>query len=210
MRSKFLTIAAAALLLGGCSKEEPAADRSRALAPKQAAAQEQRLAGREAFQKLYIAARNWSPDAQPIAMESRPRSGEAPDGRAAVWSGTFASAGKQAMRSYLWSGAVGEDAPESGISPGSMSSFSPGNASTQPFDPAYLKVDTDKALEVGNKHGGKAALGKDQKSVKFDLRWEPQKARLLWVIGYTTSGKKPGHANIYVNASTGEFLKIEK
>src|SRR5689334_17483793 len=88
--ASFLTLA----LLAGCSsnppqKQEGAKSSTPAKAP--AAKEAQYLTGREAFQKLYIAARNWSPDAQPLKMESSPRSDDKHDGTAAIWNGSFAS-----------------------------------------------------------------------------------------------------------------------
>jgi len=213
MYARIQTMAfAAALLIAGCSSEQPKPTSSSAPAEakKKPAETEQRLAGREAFQKLYLAARNWSPDSRPIAIESRVRKGEKADGTAAIWSGMFASASKQSMRSYLWSGAVGEEAPEQGISPGGMSSYSPSNSSTQVWDTAYLKIDTDEVLKVANKHGGAAILKKTpDMPVKYALEWDTSKQRLQWVVAYGTSTHDTKLA-VVVNAATGEFVKVQK
>ena len=53
------------------------------------------------------------------------------------------------------------DAPSRGISPGSEDNYSPTNSSTQIFDVVFLKTDSDKALEVAQKHGGDKLLAKD-------------------------------------------------
>ena len=58
------------------------------------------------------------------------------------------------MKLFVWSGLVGPDAPEQGISFSAEDSWSPSNSSTQPFDIAFLKVDSDKAYEVAQKNGG--------------------------------------------------------
>lgn len=198
-----------ALAAAGCSSQpapsEPA--KPKAAKPKP---QAEFLAGRPGFQRLYAAARNWAPDAQPIKMESRPRTGDKPDGTASIWVATFASPAKQQVRSFLWSGAVGEDAPEQGISPGSMDTYSAGNVSTQPFDTAYLKVDTDKALEVANKKGGARLIKKKpEQPVRYLLIWEPGKARLIWRVVYGLS-EHDSPLRVDVNASTAEFVKIAK
>ncbi len=132
------------------------------------------------------------------------------DGTASVWSGTFASQRMGQTRSFIWSGATGDDAPEPGITPGGLDAYSPGNINTQPFDTAYLKVDTDKALEVANKKGGAALLKKNKEQrLKYQLAWEPGKARLRWHVIYGNS-ERDAALNVVVDASTGEFVRTEK
>jgi hypothetical protein len=196
--------------IAGCSSApEPQKQTSAPIAEKPAP-QAEALTGRNAFQRLYAAARNWSTDSQPIRMESRPRSGDKADGTASIWVAVFASPSKQQTRSFLWSGAVGEDEPEQGISPGSMDTFSPGNVSTRPFDTAYLKIDTDKALTVANKKGGAALLKKKpDQLVRFLLNWEREKNRLIWRVVYGIS-EHDAPLRVDVNASTAEFVKIAK
>jgi hypothetical protein len=197
------------LFLGGCSST-PEPTKPAPVKVEKPIPQAESTPGRTAFQRLYAAARNWSPDSQPIKMESRPRSGDKPDGTASVWVATFASPSKQQTRSFLWSGAVGAGAPEHGISPGGMDTYSPGNVSTRPFDTAYLKIDTDKALAVANKKGGAALLKKDPaQPLKYMLTWEETKQRLLWRVIYGIS-EHDAPLRIDVNASTAEFVKIEK
>ncbi len=205
----FLILFGLAIVLG-CSTAPEAVKPAETKAAEKPVPQAEFLRGRSAFQRLYAAARNWAPDAQPIRMESRPRTGDQPDGTASVWAATFASPSKQQSRSFLWSGAVGDNAPEQGISPGSMDTFSPGNVSTRPFDTAYLKVDTDKALTVANKKGGAALLKKNpQQLVRYLLNWEQGKGRLLWRVVYGVS-EHDAPLRVDVNASTAEFVKIAK
>jgi hypothetical protein len=203
-----------AVICAGCQSKPqsnaPQPQQPAASAKKADPAQPQYESGRTAFQKLYLGARNWSPDAQPVKIESRPRPGDPHDGTSSVWSGTFASPRLGQTRSFLWSGAIGEDAPEPGITPGGLDTFSAGNINTQPFDIAYLKVDTGKALEVANKKGGAALLKKKKdQPVKYALTWEPGKARLRWHVIYGNS-ERDAPLHIVVDASTGEFVRTEK
>jgi hypothetical protein len=197
--------AVVALICAGC-QSKPQANAPEKTEP----APSQYETGRTAFQKLYLAARNWSPDAQPIKIESRPRPGDPHNGTSSVWSGSYASLRMGQTRSFLWSGATGDDAPEPGITPGGIDTFSAGNINTQPFDIAYLKVDTDKALEVANKKGGAAILKKKKdQPLKYALAWEPSKARLRWHVMYGNS-ERDAPLHIVVDASTGEFVRTEK
>jgi hypothetical protein len=206
------TIAALAvwLTIAGCSSPQPTskgAENSPAkVEPKKEA---ERLTGRSAYQKLYLAARNWSPDAQPLRLESMPRSDDKHDGRASVWSARFASAQRGLLRTFTWSGAVGEGAPEPGISPGSQDTYVAGNASTQPFDPMYLQADSDKALETADKRAPASVKKVKDKPVKFVLYNDATKGRLLWRVIYG-GAEHSAPAIVDISARDGGFVMVER
>lgn len=196
-----------ALLLAGCTSapEKPAEPAAKVEATKVESAFE---TGRAAFQRLYVSARTWAPDAQPVRLESRPTKEDPKDGRAAVWAAVFVSPSKQNVRNYLWSGLASD--PEKGVSPGSLDYYSPANASTRPFDLNYLKVDSTKAVEVADKKGGAALLKKNPElPIKYMLSFDAQKSRLLWRVVYGNS-LSDAKLKVLVNASTGDFVAIEK
>ena len=167
------------------------------------------LSGRSAFQQLFIAARNWAPDAMPLKMESHPRKEDGQAGKASVWAATFVSPEKKSLRSFLWSGADADDAPEQGITPGNMSIFSPSNISTQPFNINFLKVDTDTSLVTANQKGGAAVLKKNPDLLmRYILFWDPIKGRLAWKVVFGVS-ETQAKATIVVDATTGVFIKKE-
>ena len=206
-----LTLLAIAMMLGCSSQPSTPAAENATGAPHKTKSVEpaQPEAGREALQKMFAAARNWGIDSQPLKLASNPRKGDTA-GKAAVWSAAFASANKRSIRNFMWSGATGDDAPEQGISQGSIDTYSPDNASTRPFDPNYLKVDSTDAFETAQKHGGAALLKKDPNMIlQYGLLWDPRAARLLWSIKYAPNGAE-AKLNVIVNASTGEFVRIEK
>src|SRR5438552_7509445 len=159
LRFTFLLLVAA---LAGCSSEAPKSAEQpaqpAAAKPKKAEASELR-AGREALQTMYASARIWAGDAQPVSLSSLPRKGDA-NGKAAIWGASFASAGKRSIRNFTWSGAAGDDAPEPGVSQGSIDVYSPQNASTRPIDMNFLKIDSDVAFTTAQKHGGATLLKK--------------------------------------------------
>ena len=78
------------------------------------------------------------------------------EGKSGVWRASFGSPLQRGVKSYTWSGEVSSDR---GINPGTEDTYSPTNTSTQIFDVAFLKVDSDKALEVAQKHGGDKLAG---------------------------------------------------
>jgi hypothetical protein len=169
------------------------------------------LTGRAAFQKVYIAARGWARDAQPYRIQSIATSdGTGRDGKWAVWRTSFASPSQHAVKSYTWSGSVAPDAPSRGINPTSEDNYSPTNSSTQIFDIAFLKVDSDQVFATAQKHGGDKVLEKSPDTVvTYVCDWNRNTNELVWHVIYGT-GRDSARLAVAVNASTGEFIRVEK
>ena len=169
------------------------------------------VTGRTAFQKLYVAAHGWARDAQPYRLESQTTTdANGKDGRSAVWRGAFASAVNHGTKPYTWSGTDAADAPQRGLNPGTEDTYSPTNSSTQIFDVGFLKVDSDKAFEVAQKHGGDKLLEKSPATpVSYLLEWSGPTSELVWHVIYGTN-RDNATLRVAVNASSGEFLRVEK
>jgi len=208
MKQLLLTIAISALL-AGCSCNPQPAEKPPAAKPEPPKTEV--LTGRSAFQKLFVTARSWAPDAQPFRLESEAvQQAPGTDGKAGIWRGSFASPSKRAVKPYLWSGVSGPDAPERGVSPGTEDSFNPSNISTRPFDVGFLKTDSDKAFEVAQEHGGKKLVDANpQQPVKYVLLWNASTNELVWHVIYGPS-EMDAKLRIAVDASTGSFLRVEK
>ncbi len=166
---------------------------------------------REAFQKLYATAHLWAGDARPYHMESVTfKDFIGHDGKAVIWRGGFASATRRSIKAFVWSGAHSEDAPSFGVSSGTEDTYNPSNSSTLVFDPAFLKVDSDKAFEVAQQHGGEKLLKQNPKlPVFYMLDWNPRENVLTWHVVYGAN-QVDAKLRIAVNASTGAFLRVEK
>ena len=210
LKTAILCIAIAALV--SCSSEKKATTEGAApAAAKPAVKEAQYDTGRTAFQRMFVAARAWAPDVRPFRLQSQ-FTADAPtaDGKAGLWRASFASPSRRLMKLFVWSGLVGPDAPEQGISFSAEDSWSPTNSSTLPFDIAFLKVDSDKAYEVAQQNGGEKLTKKDPKQpVTFMLSWDATKNQLVWHVLY---GENPSDANlrIAVDATSGSFLRVEK
>jgi hypothetical protein len=165
--------------------------------------------GRFALQKMLAPARFWSPDAQPVRLESTNLKGSnGQDGKATFWRALFASPGRQKSEPFTWSGVATEDTPK-GVNHGVEDTYNPANRAARPFDLNFLKVDTDKAFEVAQKHGGKQVLEKDAKvNVGYLLDWDVQSNQLRWHVIYGGS-ESTGKLTVLVDASSGEFLRKE-
>ena len=196
-----LSVAILALaFLAGCSSEPakpvPAAAKPQPKTPEA-------LTGTSAFYKCYIAARGWAQDAQPFRLESEITGDfKGRDGKAGSWRAGFASPAQHSVKPYTWSN--GE------VSPGIEDIYSPANSSTQVFNIQFLKVDSDKALEAAQKHGGDKVLEKEPDTpILYVLDWNRQKNELAWHVIYGTD-RVTAKLRVAVNASTGEFLRVEK
>jgi hypothetical protein len=200
-------LALAFLMMAGCSSEPSHPVQTEKPQPKAPELQ----TGRYAFQKLYVAARGWARDAQPYRLESQTTSDcKGKDGKSEIWRASFASPAGRGAKTYVWSGTDAPDAPSRGISPGSEDSYSPTNSSTQAFDMGFLKVDSDKAFEVAQKHGGDKLLEKDPDTpTLYMLDWTHTTNQLIWHVIYGNS-RDTAKLRVAVDGTSGEFIRLEK
>lgn len=217
MLRKLCLLVPLAVTLTACSSS-PSGGAPSQPAPKPEIKPTETETGRVALQRLYTTSRGWASDTEPVSIQSEnyknaggnPDAPLGHDGKSAIWRGLFASAGRQSMKTYMWSGLTGPDAPSPGINPGTEDSWSAGNASTKTFQLYYLKIDTDKALETAQKHGGAALLKKDPNlPVNFNLTWDPRRSMLVWQVIYGKSSNEPD-LGVDVDATTNDFIRIEK
>lgn len=180
----------------GCSSQPStpaAAEKTQPKAPET-------ITGSGAFFKCYITARGWAADAQPFRIESAQSKGR--DGKAGKWRAGFASVARHSIQSYTWS--------NGDISHGTEDTYSPTNSSTQVFNVQALKVDTDKAFPVAQEHGGDKLLEQEPDTpVFYVLEWNRQAGELVWHVVYGTD-RNSAKLRIAVNASTGDFSRVEK
>jgi hypothetical protein len=169
------------------------------------------ITARSAFQKLYIAARGWNQDAKPYRLESTASSdGNGQDGKWALWRCSFASPAQRSEKAFSWSGSAANGAPERGVNPGTEDSYSATNSSTQVFDMAFLKIDSDQAFATAQKHGGDKILEKAPDTpVIYLCDWNHNTNELTWHVIYGAS-REGAKLTVAVNASTGEFIRVEK
>ena len=169
------------------------------------------VTARSAFQKLYVAARGWNQDARPYRIASITTSdGNGHDGKWAVWRGSFASPTQRSAKTYIWSGSAADGAPSRGINPGIEDSYSPSNASTLVFDVQFLKIDSDQALATAQKHGGDKVLEKTPDApVTYICDWNHNTNQLVWHVIFGPN-RENSKLTVSVDASTGEFIRVEK
>jgi hypothetical protein len=194
-------------LLAGCSSDSGKPTET----AKPEAKGPELITARSAFQKVYIAARGWNPDAKPYRLASAlTTDGNGHDGKWAVWRGSFASPAQRSAKSYTWSGSAADGAPSRGVNPGTEDSYSASNSSTLVFDMAFLKIDSDQALATAQKHGGDTILEKEPDTpVTYVCDWNHVTNQLIWHVIYGAN-RESAKLTVAVDASTGEFIRVEK
>ena len=194
---KLIVAILAIVCLAGCSSEpsKPATVEKPAPKPPEA------ITGESALYKCYVPARGWAPDAQPFGVESEITGDfKGRDGKAGSWRVGFASPTRRSVKSYTWSN--GEVTPEV------EDTYNPSNVSTQIFNIQFLKVDSDKALETAQKHGGDQLLEKEPDTpTRYRLDWNRQKNELIWHVLYGAD-RDSAKLRVAINASTGDFVRV--
>ena len=197
MAMRRLVVAILALLMAGCSSSQHApTEKPKPKTPEA-------LTGRAAFQKCFIAARGWARDAQLYRLESEiTPEFNGRDGKAETWRASFGSSLQHGAKPFGWSN--GE------VSPGTEDTYSPTNTSTQVFDIAFLKIDSDQALKAAQEHGGDKLLEKAPDTpIFYVLDWDRSTNMLFWHVVYGTD-RDNVKLRVAVNASTGDFVRVEK
>jgi len=197
------TAVAALLALGGCS--EPAqkqAERKAEMTPDPPAT------GRQAFQQMYLSARAWSVDVQPLQVQSYNLTQvKSEKGRAGAWQATFVSPSKGRQRSYSWSAVEAEGSLHKGVFAGSEDAWS-GSGQQRPFLLAALKIDSDQAYETALKQKESMELLKKtpEMPVLFVLEQTNRFPDLTWRVVFGESVSTSGYS-VFVDATTGQFLQ---
>lgn len=197
LRTIATALCAGALAFLGCNDNEP----------KPAPKANDFETGRFALQKLFLPARMWAADAEPVNLSSTATSdSNGVDGKSGNWRATFASRSRQKSEPFFWSGMA---SASRGIDHGVEDTYNPNNRSMQTWDLNFLKVDTDQAFSVAQQHGGKELLEKDPKiGVSYLLDFDPSSSQLRWHVMYGGSGSS-SKLTVLVDATSGKFLRKE-
>jgi hypothetical protein len=190
------------LLLVGCSSDAPAtAEKKVEEKPPEP------VTGRQALQQMFIAARGWAPDIQPIKLNSilLPEL-KAEPGKAAAWQATFVSASLGKARSYTYSAVESEGNLHKGVFAGLDQSWSGPSLTSKPFLMASVKVDSDDAYKTAMKKGAEYDKKNPGKPINFLLeantKFPDTTWRVIWGESVGTSS-----FSVFVDASTSLYLE---
>jgi hypothetical protein len=201
MKTLILLSAGTLLLsLAGCSSAPPAPEKKAEEKPPEP------VTGRQALQQMYIAARGWAADIQPVKVTSILLPEVKPEpGKAAAWQAIFVSASQNKARGYTYSVVESEGNLHKGVFAGFDQSFSASGA-TKPFPMAAIKIDSDQAYETALKKAADYDKKNPGKPIVFLLEANSQFPDVSWRVIW---GESAGTSNfsVYVDASTGGYLE---
>ena len=188
-----------AITLAGCSDSPTvtAKKESKPLEP---------LTGRQAFQQMYIAARQWAPDCQPLRLNNvRLTEVKAPNGKSGAWQCIFVSPGRNRAKTYTWSAIEAEGNLHKGVFAGQEESYSP-SRQEQPFLIAAIKTDSDEAYGEAAKKAADFLKKAPGKPVNFLLEKTPRFPDPAWRVFWGESVGTSDYS-VFINATTGQFLE---
>ena len=197
-------------VLTGCSSG-PASAPSETAQPAQPQTKPPSLySGLQAFGCVQGLALKWASDNMPVRLESEINSeSNGQGGKAAVWRAAFISPSRRMMRYFTCSGSRLKDAPPYGPSADVEQPYSP-DVPALAFQPLFLKIDSDKAYEVAQQHGGDALIKKNpDQPVKYFVLWNPKQHVLQWYVMYGKDKESSPGTGI-VNALTGTYIGASK
>ena len=192
------------LLVGlvGCSEEPKVATEQKKEAPKALEA----LTGRQAFQQMYISARQWAPDCQPLKLENiNLAEVKATAGKSGAWQCVFVSPGRSRAKTFTWSAIEAEGNLHKGVFGGPEESYSP-SRQEQPFLIAAIKTDSDEAYKEAADKAAEYLKKSSDKPVHFVLELTPRFPDLAWRIFWGESVSSSEYT-VFIDASTGKYLE---
>ena len=163
------------------------------------------VSAQTAFHRLYVQARSWSADAEPIRLSSFNLK-EVPSqaGRCAVWQATFVSRQKRKSRSYTFSVIKSGTSIRKGVRAGLSEGWS-GRGQARPFISQLFKIDSTKAYDKAVEKSSRFLKKNQGLPVHFLLESTPRFTHPVWrVIWGETRGS--GKQTIFIDAATGLYL----
>jgi hypothetical protein len=175
--------------------------------PTEPASPPKPVTARFAFQRMYLQARGWAADAQPLRISDISLKEVASEaGKAAAWRATFVSAQLGKSRSYSYSVVESPGNAYEGVLPGREESWSGSSGQARPFLHQMLKVDSDAAY-VAAANESKPYLKKNPSvPVHFLLEYTPRFPNPAWRVFW---GETLGSSSysVFVDGSTGRYLQ---
>ena len=162
--------------------------------------------GRHAFQNMYLSARAWAADAQPMQLRSINLDGlKSENGKAGAWQAAFASAQSARARSYTFSVLEAAGNLHQGVFAGPVESWSGPSGQSRPFLIAAIKIDSDEAYATAAKHSAEYARKHADSPISFLLEQTNRYPDLAWRVIWGESVSSSDYS-VFVDASTGAFL----
>jgi hypothetical protein len=189
------------LLLTACS-EAPKTETAKA--PPKAP---EPLTGRQAFQRMYPAARSWATDALPLQLRSINLDAvKAGKGQAGAWQCIFVSTTRSRARTYTYSAIEAEGNLHEGVFAGIEEPWSGPHGQTDPFAIVAIKTDSDQAFDAAAEKSADYVKKHPDSPILYILEHTRRFPDLSWRVIWGTSEGSSDYS-VFVDATTGKFLE---
>lgn len=201
MMKRIYLLAAVAVLFTACS--QPTA--TPAVETKEAAKPLEPLTGRQAYQQMYVSARGWASDCQPLQLRNIPLSEvKAEPGKSGAWQCIFVSPSRNRARTYTWSAIEAEGNLHRGVFAGPDEGYSP-SPQQRPFLTAAIRTDSDEAFKTAAAKSADYIKKNPGKPFSFLLEQTPRFPDVTWRIFWGESIGTSDYS-VFVDATSGQFL----
>ena len=188
------------LLLVGCTSEppKPAAEK-----PKEPAPRPEPVSSQYAFRQMYLAARQWTPDAQPLRLSNITLAEyRTVKGKADGWQATFVSPQSGRAKTFTYSVFEGPGNLHKGVFEGPEESWT--GRQGLPFSILAFRVDAAMALETALQHGADYAKQHPAMRINFLLERTARYAYPMWRVFWGESVGTSGFS-ILIDATLGDY-----
>jgi hypothetical protein len=162
--------------------------------------------GRQAFQKMYPAARNWAIDASPLRLRTVLLSAKPEKGKADAWEAVFVSQSLAKSKTFTYSIVESAGNLHQGVFAGLEEGYSlQGAASLFPI--AAIKIDSDQAYDVAAEKSADYIKKNPNKPITYLLEQTRRFPDLTWRVIWGDSVSVSDYS-VFVDATTGKYLEI--
>ncbi len=191
-----MTLTGAILFLAGCSEApKPAAKKEEKEPPKP-------LTGKNAFYKMYVAARSWAPDAQILKINSiHLEELKAEPGKAAAWQVILGSPTKLKKKAYTWSAVESAGNLHEGVFSGLEEDW---DGRGKPMLIAALKADTSDAYKIALEKSADYVKKNPGQRVNFQFEKTDKHPNPSWRVFWGDSVGTAGQS-VFVDATLGTY-----
>jgi hypothetical protein len=164
------------------------------------------VTGRQAFQKMYPAARNWAIDASPLRLRTVLLSAKPEKGKADAWEAVFVSQSLAKSKTFTYSIVESAGNLHQGVFAGLEEGYSlQGAASLFPI--AAIKIDSDQAYDVAAEKSADYIKKNPNKPITYLLEQTRRFPDLTWRVIWGDSVSVSDYS-VFVDATTGKYLEI--
>ena len=196
----------AVVVLASCSESsKPVSETKTDTEAKAAAGPPQPVSGKTAYWEMYTSARNRAKDLVPLNLIAKEIPGiKNEDGKAAMWTATFASPSQQQARVFTYAIVAHQPDIFKGVTIGSPLPWSGPARTAMPFQMSEVTVDSDAAYKAAVADADAWLKKNPDKELALTLQDTARFQLPYWYVMWGTA--KSGYA-VVVNATDGSIIR---